>query len=59
VLYIILTELGVPLKLVRPIKMCLNEMYSKVRIGKHLFGTFPVQNVIKEDGLLPVLSTLL
>jgi hypothetical protein len=32
----ILTEFGVPMKLVRLIKMCLNETYSKVRIGKHL-----------------------
>jgi hypothetical protein len=31
VLYNILTEFGVPMKLVRLIKMCLKEMYSKVR----------------------------
>jgi hypothetical protein len=36
VLYNILTEFGVPAKLVRLIKMCLNEMYSKVHIGKPL-----------------------
>jgi hypothetical protein len=24
--------------------MCLNEMYSKVRIGKHLSLNFPIQN---------------
>jgi hypothetical protein len=30
------TEFGVPTKLVRLIKVCLNEMYSKVYIGKHL-----------------------
>jgi hypothetical protein len=39
--------------------MCLNEMYSKICIGKHLFDTFPVQNGIKEDDLSPVLSALL
>jgi hypothetical protein len=38
VLYNILIEFGVPVKLVRLIKMCLNEAYSKVRIGKHLFS---------------------
>jgi hypothetical protein len=38
VLYNILMELGVPMKLVRLIKMCLNETYSKVCIGKHLSG---------------------
>jgi hypothetical protein len=37
-LYNIFIEFGVPIKLVRPIKMCLNETYgySKIRIGKHL-----------------------
>jgi hypothetical protein len=33
VLYNILIEFGVPLKLVRLIKMCLNETYGKVRVG--------------------------
>jgi hypothetical protein len=32
VLYNILIELGIPMKLVRLIKMCLNETYSRVRI---------------------------
>jgi hypothetical protein len=36
VLYNILIEFGVPMKLVRLIKMCLNETYRKVRVGKHL-----------------------
>jgi hypothetical protein len=34
VLYNILIEFGVRMKLVRSIEMCLNEIYSKVRIGK-------------------------
>jgi hypothetical protein len=33
VLYNILLEFGVPKNLVRLIKMCLNETYSKVRAG--------------------------
>jgi hypothetical protein len=31
-----LTEFVVHMKIVKLIKMCLNETYSKVRIGKHL-----------------------
>jgi hypothetical protein len=39
-LYNILIEFGVPMKLVRLINMCLNEIYSKDRIGKHLSDSF-------------------
>jgi hypothetical protein len=34
-------EFGIPMKLVRLIKMSLNETYSKVRIGKHLITFLP------------------
>jgi hypothetical protein len=34
VLYNILLEFGIPKKLVRQIKICLNETYTKVRLGK-------------------------
>jgi hypothetical protein len=55
-LYNILTEFVVPRKLVRLIKMCLNKMYSKVRIGKHLSDNFPIQNGLKQgDALSPLL----
>jgi hypothetical protein len=40
----ILVEFRVPMKLLRLIKMCLNETYSKVRISKHLSEGFPIQN---------------
>jgi hypothetical protein len=44
------------MKLVRPIKICLNETYSKARIGKHLSDNFPIQNDIKQgDALSPLL----
>jgi hypothetical protein len=44
------------MKLVRQIKMCLNETYSKVRIGKYLSGTIPIQNTLKQgDALSPLL----
>jgi hypothetical protein len=44
VIYSILKEFGVPTKLVRLIKMCLNETYNKVHIGKLLSYSFPIQN---------------
>jgi hypothetical protein len=40
VLYNILIEFGVPMKLVRLVKMCLNETCGKVRIGKHLYHVY-------------------
>jgi hypothetical protein len=56
VLYNILLEFGVPKKLVRLIKMCLNETYSKVRIGKLLSDKFATQNGLKQgDALSPLL----
>jgi hypothetical protein len=37
-------------------KMYLSETYSKVRIGKHLFDSFPIQNGLKQgDALSPLL----
>jgi hypothetical protein len=47
-LYNILREFGVPMKLVGLIKMCLNETCSKVRIGKHLSDSFPIQNYLQQ-----------
>jgi hypothetical protein len=36
--------------------MCLNETHSKVRIGKHLPDSFPIQNGLKQgDALSPLL----
>jgi hypothetical protein len=54
-LYNILIQLGVPMKLVRLMAMCLNETYSKVCTGKHLSDNFPIQNGLKQgDVLLPL-----
>jgi hypothetical protein len=40
------------------IKMCLNETYNKVHIGKHFSDTFPIQNGLKQgDTLSPLLFT--
>jgi hypothetical protein len=47
-------KFGVPMKLVRLIKMCLNETNSKVHIGKYLSDNFPFQNGLKQgDALSP------
>jgi hypothetical protein len=44
------------MKLVRLIKMCLNETYKKVHIDKHLSDNFPIQNGPKQgDALTPLL----
>jgi hypothetical protein len=43
------------MKLDRLIKMCLNETYSKVCIGKHLSESFHIQNGLKQgDALSPL-----
>ena len=56
VLYNILIEFGFPLKSVRLIKMCLNETYSKVQVGKHLSDRFYIKNGLKQgDALSPLL----
>jgi len=56
VLYKILTEFGIPRKLVRLIKMSLTETYSRVRVGKNLSERFPIRNGLKQgDALTPML----
>jgi len=56
VLYNILIEFGILMKLVRLIKMCLNETYSVSRVGKHLPDMFPIRHDLKqEDALSPLL----
>jgi hypothetical protein len=56
VFYNILLEFGIPKKVVRLIKMCLNETYSKVCIGKLLSDKFPIQNGLRQgDALSPLL----
>jgi len=44
------------MKLIRLIKMCLNETCSRVRVGKHLSGMIPINNGLKQGDAL---STLL
>jgi len=46
-LYDILIAFGIPMKLVRLMKMCLNETYSSVRIGKRFSDMFPIKSGLK------------
>jgi hypothetical protein len=48
VFYSILIKFGVPMKLLRLNKMCLNDMYIKVRICKSLSDNFPIRNGLKQ-----------
>jgi hypothetical protein len=47
-MYNILTEFAIPRKLVGLIKMCLNESYSTVRIGKYRSDKFHSHNGLKQ-----------
>jgi hypothetical protein len=59
VLYNILSEFGIPMKLVRLINKRLNETYGTVRLGKHLSDMFPIKDVLeKVDNLLPLFFNL-
>ena len=54
ILCIILIGFGIPMKLIRLIKMCLIETYSTVRIDKNLSDVSPVWNGLKQgDALSP------
>ena len=54
-MYNILIEFDIPMKLVRLIKVCLTETYSRVRVGKNLSERFPIWNGLKQgDALTPL-----
>jgi hypothetical protein len=56
VLYNILIEFGISMKLVRLIKMCLNETCSTVRVSRHFTDIFPIKIGLKQgDALSPLL----
>jgi len=56
VLYNILIEFGIHMKLIRLIKMCLTETRSRVRVGENLADMFPIRNGLKQGDAL---STML
>jgi hypothetical protein len=52
VLYSIPIQFGVPMKLARLTKMCLNKTYNKVHISKHLSNNFHIQNCLRQGNAL-------
>ena len=44
----ILIQFGIPMILVRLIKMCLNETYSTVQVGKNLSDMFSIKNGLNQ-----------
>ena len=55
-MYNILIEFGIPVKMVRLIKMCMNETYSRIRVDRHLSDMLLMRNGLKEgDVLSPLL----
>jgi hypothetical protein len=50
-LYNVFIESGIPMKLVRLIKMCLNETRSRVQVGKYLSDVFLLRMVCNKEML--------
>jgi hypothetical protein len=58
-LYNILIECGIPMKLIRLIKISLNETCSRVWVGKRLSDMFRIRSGLKRgDALSPLLYSL-
>jgi hypothetical protein len=56
VLYDILVEFGISMKLAKLIKLCLIETFSGFRVGKNFSDIFPIRNGLKQgDALSPLL----
>jgi hypothetical protein len=53
-LYNIVIEIGIPMTLVRRINLCLNETYSRVRVGKHMYDMLHIKSGMKQDALSPL-----
>jgi hypothetical protein len=50
-----LFEFGIPLKLVKLIKMCVNETCSRIRVGKNVSDMFPFLKGLKKGNVLSLL----
>jgi len=58
-LYKSFSELCVFAKLYWLIKICLNKTYTKIWIGLHLSGTFPIQDGVEQDVLITIRFSIL
>ena len=55
ILYITLIEFGIHMKLVRLVKVCVTESYSRVQVGKNLSDMFPIKSGVNQgDALSPL-----
>ena len=55
-MYNIVIEFGITVKIVRLIKMCLNETYSRVCVNKYLSVMFHMKNDFRQgDALSPLI----
>jgi uncharacterized protein Yka (UPF0111/DUF47 family) len=55
----VLIQFGIPVKLASLIKLCLNEMCNRLRVGKHFSDMFSVKIGLKQgDALTPLLFNL-
>jgi len=55
VLYNILVEFGIPMKLVMLINMCVTETYIRIWLGMNLSDIFPIKNGLKQEDALKTL----
>jgi hypothetical protein len=51
-LYSVLIKFGLPMRLARLIKRCLNETYSEVCTSGHLSHSFPIRKGLKQGNVL-------
>jgi hypothetical protein len=56
VLHNTVIEFGIPMKMIRLIKMCLNQTYNRVRLNKYFSDMYPIKNGFKQgDAFSPLL----
>ena len=48
-------QYSITMKLVKIMKMCLNETYSRVRVDKHLCDMLHIGNILKQEAALVTL----